>query len=195
MRMRSAERRPKIRHERTDRTETETGQVLPIAARSCVSRMFGLTIETTGSSTAQPMVGRVEASKRATCAADHLRATFEPVTEGGGAVKCGYKQLKSHTRRHIEGQVSKRCWGLFRVTEACPTPTNPRPMAVGHASVVQERTWRSARAVRPAPTERTLANWKSRTSAKEKGDPKNFCKSLYMYPGTVQLYCVWWAIE
>ena len=55
--------------------------------------MFGLTIETTGSSTAQPMVGRVEASKRATCAADHLRATFEPRTEGGGAVKCGYKQV------------------------------------------------------------------------------------------------------
>ena len=65
------------------------------------------------SSTAQPMVGRVEASKRATCAADHLRATYEPRTEGGGAVKCGYKQLKSHTRRHIEGLVSKRCWGCF----------------------------------------------------------------------------------
>ena len=55
--------------------------------------MFGLTIETTESSTAQPMVGRVEASKRATCAADHLRATSEPRTEGGGAVKCGYKQV------------------------------------------------------------------------------------------------------
>ena len=121
--------------------------------------MFGLTIETTGSSTAQPMVGRVEASKRATCAADHLRATFEPGTEGGGAVKCGYKQLKSHTRRHIEGQVSKRCWGLFRVTEERSTPTNPHPMAVGRASVRPRRTWRSARAVRPAPAERTLAKW------------------------------------
>ena len=54
------------------------------------------------------------------------------------------------------------------MTEACPTPTNPCNMAVGHASVVQERTWRSARAVRPAPTERTLANWKSRTSAKKR---------------------------
>ena len=53
--------------------------------------MFGLTIETTGSSTAQPMVGRVEASKRATCAADHLRATFEPRTEGGWRVEMWFQ--------------------------------------------------------------------------------------------------------
>ena len=112
------------------------------------------------SSTAQPpMVGRVEASKRATCAADHLRATLKPRTEGGGAVKCGYKQLMSQTRWHIEGQVSKRCWGLFRVTEERSTPTNAHPMVVGRASVRPERTWRSARAARPASTERTLANW------------------------------------
>ena len=58
------------------------------------------------------------------------------------------------------------------VTEERSTPTNPRPMAVGRASVRPERTWRSARAVRPAPTERTLAKWKSRSSAKEKGDVK-----------------------
>ena len=121
------------------------------------------------------MVGRVEASKRATCAADHLRATLEPRTEGGGAVKCGYKQLMSQTRWHIEGQVSKRCWGLFRVTEERSTPTNANPMVVGRASVRPERTWRSARAARPASTERTqLAQTEVAPfwlpSAKEKGD-------------------------
>jgi len=37
-------------------------------------------------STAQPMVGRAEASKRATRAADYLSGTFEPRTEGGWRV-------------------------------------------------------------------------------------------------------------
>ena len=40
------------------------------------------------------MVGRAEASKRATRAANHLSDTFEPRTEGGGgALKCGFKQV------------------------------------------------------------------------------------------------------
>ena len=37
-----------------------------------------------------------DAQKRArgaTCAADHLSGTFEPRTEGGGALKCGFKQV------------------------------------------------------------------------------------------------------
>ena len=87
-------------------------------------------------------------------------------------MKCGYKQLKSHARWHIEGQVSKRCWGLFRVTEERSTPTNPHPMAVGRASVQPGRTWRSTRAARPAPAERTLVKCKTLSSAKERRDGK-----------------------
>ena len=64
-------------------------------------------------------------------------------------------------RWHIEGQISKRCLGLYRVTEERATPTNPNPIVVGRSSVQPGRTWRSARAARSAPAERTLAKWKS----------------------------------
>ena len=42
---------------------------------------------------AQPMVGRAEASKRATRAADHLSGKFEPRTEGGVA-RCNVVSIK-----------------------------------------------------------------------------------------------------
>ena len=42
---------------------------------------------------ALPKVGRMEVRARATHAANHLSGTFEPRTEGGDAVKCGYKQV------------------------------------------------------------------------------------------------------
>ena len=70
------------------------------------------------------------------------------------------------------GAGQQEVLGLFRVTEERSTPTNPHPMVVRRASVQPRRTWRSARAVRPASAERTLANWKSLSSAKEKGDAK-----------------------
>ena len=73
------------------------------------------------------------------------------------------------------GAGQQEVLGLFRVTEERSTPTNPHPMVVRRASVQPRRTWRSARAVRPASAERTLAKWKSRSSAKEKSDGKNFC--------------------
>ena len=38
--------------------------------------------------------GRTRRSEQGvTCAADHLSGTFEPRTEGGGALKCGFKQV------------------------------------------------------------------------------------------------------
>ena len=57
------------------------------------------------------------------------------------------------------GAGQQEVLGLFRVTEERSTPTNAHPMLVERASVQPGRTWRSARAVRPASTERTLANW------------------------------------
>ena len=62
-------------------------------------------------------------------------------------------------------------------------------MVVGRASVRPERTWRSTRAVRPAPTERTLANWKSSlsSSAKEEGDVK-ITASRYRGRGLLVLF-------
>ena len=50
-------------------------------------------------STAQPMAGRAEASKRATRAADHLRGTFEPRTEGGWRVEMWFLQVGVRRRR------------------------------------------------------------------------------------------------
>ena len=111
--------------------------------------MFGLTIETTGSSTAQPMVGRVEASKRATCAADHLRATLEPRTEGGRRGEMWLQAAQVAYAAAHRGAGQQEVLGLFRVTEERPTPTNPHPIMVRRASVQPRRTWRSARAVRP----------------------------------------------
>ena len=66
------------------------------------------------------------------------------------------------------GAGQQEVLGLFRVTEERSTPTNPHPMVVRRASVQPRRTWRSARAVRPASAERTLANWKSLSSAKKR---------------------------
>ena len=75
--------------------------------------------------------------------------------------------LVKHPARRARSTIGKQGQQAvshkLSMTEGRSTPTNPRPMAVGRASVRPERTWRSARAVRPASAERTLAKWKSRS--------------------------------
>ena len=74
-------------------------------------------------STAQPMVGRAEASKRATRAADHLRGTFEPRTEGGWRVEMwfqagvrrrrGDQDAQTHGSEGDGEQAQSRCRSSF----------------------------------------------------------------------------------
>ena len=74
-------------------------------------------------STAQPMVGRAEASKRATRAADHLSGTFESRTEGGWRVEMwfqagvrrrrGDQDAQTHGSEGDGEQAQSRCRSSF----------------------------------------------------------------------------------